>query len=79
MMFRIQLASKANPSTKIDESIIESYKKVLMSGSLIDNTDPAVLIVIREEVPPYFVDQKSLDDILPIVNNRVKTILSERS
>ena len=50
-----------------------------MSGSLIDNTDPAVLIVIREEVPPYFVDQKSLDDILPIVNNRVKTILSERS
>ena len=75
----IESFNKANPSTKIDESIIESYKKVLMSGSLIDNTDPAVLIVIREEVPPYFVDQKSLDDILPIVNNRVKTILSERS
>ena len=75
----IESFNKANPSTKIDESIIESYKKVLMSGSLIDNTDPAVLIVIREEVPPYFVDQKSLDDILPIIKNRVTTILAERS
>ena len=50
-----------------------------MSGAVIDNTDPAVLIVIREEVPPYFVDQKSLDDILPIIKNRVTTILAERS
>ena len=75
----IESFNKANPSTKIDESIIESYKKVLMSGAVIDNTDPAVLIVIREEVPPYFVDQKSLDDILPIIKNRVTTILAERS
>ena len=71
--------NKANPSTKIDDEIITSYKNVLMSGSIIDNTDPAVLIVIREEVPPYFVDQKNLDDILPIIKNRVTTILSERS
>lgn len=71
--------NKANPQTQIDDSIIESYKNVLMSGSVIDNTDPAVLIVIREEVPPYFVDQKRLEDILPIIKNRVTTILSERS
>ena len=71
--------NKANPSTKIDDEIITSYKNVLMSGSIIDNTDPAVLIVIREEVPPYFVDQKRLEDILPIIKNRVTTILSERS
>lgn len=71
--------NKANPKTQIDDSIIESYKNVLLSGSIIDNTDPAVLIVIREEVPPYFVDQKRLEDILPIIKNRVTTILSERS
>lgn len=63
----------------VDESIIESYKKVLLSGSKIDNLDPAIIVVLREEIPPYLVDQKSLDEILPVINNRVKTILSERT
>jgi hypothetical protein len=63
----------------VDESVIESYKKILLSGSVIDNTDPAIIVVLREEMPPYFVDQKSLDEILPVINNRVKTILSERT
>ncbi len=63
----------------VDESIIESYKKVLLSGSKIDNLDPAIIVVLREEIPPFFVDQKSLDEILPVINNRVKTILSERT
>ena len=63
----------------VDESIIESYKKVLLSGSKINNLDPAIIVVLREEIPPYFVDQKSLDEILPVINNRVKTILSERT
>ncbi|MCR4731368.1 MAG: extracellular solute-binding protein [Saccharofermentans sp.] len=71
--------NKANKATPVDDAIIESYKNVLMSGSVINNSDPAVLVVIREEIPPYFVDQKNLDEILPIINNRVKTILSERT
>lgn len=63
----------------VDESIIESYKKVLLSGSKINNLDPAIIVVLREEIPPYFVDQKSLDEIIPIIKNRVTTILSERA
>ena len=63
----------------VDESVIESYKKILLSGSVIDNTDPAIIVVLREEMPPYFVDQKSLDEIIPIIKNRVTTILSERA
>ena len=63
----------------VDESVIESYKKILLSGSVIDNIDPAIIVVLREEMPPYFVDQKSLDEIIPIIKNRVTTILSERA
>ena len=63
----------------VDESVIESYKKILLSGSVIENTDPAIIVVLREEMPPYFVDQKSLDEIIPIIKNRVTTILSERA
>lgn len=71
--------NKSTIRVKSDESVIETYKKVLLSGSVIDNLDPAIIVVIREEMPPYFVDQKTLDDILPIINNRVKTIISERA
>ncbi|MBR4404635.1 MAG: extracellular solute-binding protein [Clostridiales bacterium] len=74
----LEAFNKANPSTKVDDSVIESYKNILKSGSVIDNSDPAILVVIREEIPPYFVDQKNLDDILPIIKNRASTILSER-
>ncbi|MCR5383891.1 MAG: hypothetical protein K6E72_04505 [Saccharofermentans sp.] len=63
----------------LDDTVITSYKNVLLSASVIDNNDPAVLIVIREEVPPFFVDQKSLDAVLPIINDRVSTIIAERT
>ncbi len=61
------------------ESAINSYKEVLLSASVIVDSDPAILCVIREEIPPYFLDQKTLDEILPIIQNRVSTIIKERS
>ena len=71
--------NKAFPRFKQDESAIASYKDVLLSASVMDNLDPAIIVVLREEMPPYFIDQKSLDDILPIIKNRVTTILAERT
>ena len=72
--------NKANPLiTPMDDTVINSYKDILLSSSVTDNNDPAIIIVIREEMPPYFIDQKTLEEVLPIINNRVKTILSERS
>lgn len=62
----------------IDESVIETYKEALLSASVIEASDPAVFCVIREELPPYFLDQKSLDEVLVIINNRVSTIVAER-
>ena len=71
--------NKAFPRFKQDESAVASYKNVLLSASVMDNLDPAIIVVLREEMPPYFIDQKSLDDILPIIKNRVTTILAERT
>lgn len=61
-----------------DEAVIASYKSVLQSASVTDNIDPAILIVLREELPPYFLDQKSFDDVLKIIQDRVSTIIAER-
>ncbi|MBR5973580.1 MAG: extracellular solute-binding protein [Clostridiales bacterium] len=63
----------------LDESVIASYKEVLQSATVIDNADPTVLSVISEEVPAYFLDQKSMDAVLEILKNRVTTIINERS
>ena len=63
----------------MDESVIASYKEVLQSASIIECEDPAVMNVICEEIPAYFLDQKSLDAVLEILKNRVTTIVNERA
>ena len=50
----------------------------VLSASVMDSIDPAILIVLREELPPYFLDQKSFDDVLKIIQDRVSTIIAER-
>ena len=61
-----------------DEAVIAAYKNILLSASVTDIIDPAILIVLREELPPYFIDQKSFDDVLKIIQDRVSTIIAER-
>ena len=63
----------------MDESVITSYKEILESASVIVSDDPAVLNIIREEIPAYYLDQKSLDAVISIINNRVTTVIAERS
>ena len=70
--------SETSYGVELDDSVITSYKETLMSASVVENLDPAVLNVIREEMPAYFLDQKTLDAVLSIINNRVTTIIKER-
>jgi len=70
--------NKVNPLQKLDGNVADSYKEVLLSASVTDNADPAVLVVIREEIPPYLLDQKSFDAVLKILQDRVTTIIAER-
>ncbi len=70
--------SEMSYGVELDDSVITSYKETLMSASVVENLDPAVLNVIREEMPAYFLDQKTLDAVLSIINNRVTTIIKER-
>ena len=46
---------------------------------IITSDDPAVLNIIREEIPAYYLDQKSLDAVITIINNRVSTVIAERA
>ena len=41
-------------------------------------TDAAIEIIVREEIQAYFADQKTIEDVMGIIQNRVDTYMSER-
>ncbi len=40
--------------------------------------DPDILKVMFEEIQPYFAGQKTLDEVIPIIEDRCSTIINER-
>jgi ABC-type glycerol-3-phosphate transport system substrate-binding protein len=42
------------------------------------SNDGAINAIIREEMPAYFEGQKTLDQVIPVIEDRVQTILNER-
>lgn len=63
---------------EIDPVVIQNYKDAVNACSCIPSIDSAVSIIIREEMPAYFTGQKSFDDVIKIINNRVTTYINER-
>ena len=41
-------------------------------------SDTEIINVIMEETAPYFAGQKSLDDVVTVIDNRIRTLLEER-
>ena len=64
-----------NPITEQD---VQGYKELVESVSTIESYDPALLDIILEESAAYFADQKSVDDVCAIIQNRTQTIVNER-
>ena len=61
--------------TEDDVMILE---KIILSCSHFDSVDAAVNIILMEEMPAYFLDQKDLDSVIIIVQDRVQKVLDER-
>lgn len=63
----------------VNESAIADYAGIIETASVVIRSDPAIVLIVREEIPAYFGDQKSLDEVAEIINNRVNTYISERA
>jgi 16S rRNA (guanine966-N2)-methyltransferase len=63
----------------IDEKEIGNFKDVIRTAEVCFRTDPAVVMIVREEIQPYFEGQKSIEQVIDIVKNRTKLYLSERT
>ncbi len=66
------------PVVEADENTIAFFETMLDSCTNVYWDDPAIKIVVYEEVQPFLADQKSLDEIIPIINDRVQKIIDER-
>lgn len=68
-----------NAISEADESMIKKFEDLIRSAEVTGRRDPAVELIIREEMPAYFAGQKSLDEVIRIMSDRTKTYLSERT
>ena len=61
-----------------DSSAIDGFESMIETCSQVSSLDPAVMAIIREEMPAYFSGQKTLDDVIVIMEDRVQTFINER-
>ena len=62
----------------VDSSAIDRFESMIETCSQVSSIDPAVMSIIREEMPAYFSGQKTLDDVIVIMEDRVQTFINER-
>ena len=66
------------PCEKLDESAAQVYLETVENCSGLNRSDPAVNSILKEEMPAYFTGQKTLEEVIPILEDRVQTFLNER-
>jgi len=73
---------QANPGMqypdKLTPEMAKAFVSIVESVTAVRKSDPAVLLIIYEEAPAYFLNQKSVDDVADIIQNRCKIIVQER-
>ena len=52
------------------------WKAILPSKA--DSVDAAINMILIEEMPAYFAGQKTLEQVIPVMQNRIQKVLDER-
>ena len=65
-------------SDPLDDAAIAELAATIETLSSWYTNDGAINAIIREEMPAYFEGQKTLDQVIPILEDRVQTVLNER-
>ena len=73
-----EMAMYGIDTTEISYDVIDNYETMIDSCSAVSTTDAAITAIIREEMPAYFSGQKTLDDVISVMEDRVQTFLDER-
>ena len=59
------------------ERDIAAFEQIIRSAEATYRSDPAISLIIKEEMPAYFSGQKDLGAVIEIINGRAKAYLTE--
>ena len=59
-------------------AIIDEYISYICSANTCYMSDDYSLLIMNEELQPYYLHQKELDDVIPIIESRVNKITAEQ-
>lgn len=76
--YNSMIKTSDTPEQTIPEIVIDRYIEQLSDAVVFPDIDSSIILVIKEEMPAFFERQKSLDEVIAIIENRVNTMLSER-
>ena len=62
----------------IDEGMADRYIDQLSDAIIVPDVNPTVLTIICEEMPAYFAGDKTLDEVISTIENRVNLLLREQ-
>ena len=77
-IFEYSLGTYVSIKTKFTADDIDNLENVILSCSKADSVDAAINMILIEEMPAYFAGQKTLDQVIPVMQNRIQKVLDER-
>ena len=62
----------------VSNDIVDRYIDQISDAVLVPDLDSSILVIVNEEMPAYFQGDKSLDEVISILENRINLMLTER-
>ena len=62
------------PDSKTPDIFLETIENI----ETVSMCDSSVMMIVTEEIPPYFVGQKDIDSVISIINSRTQIVFDER-
>ncbi|MBO4474128.1 MAG: extracellular solute-binding protein [Clostridiales bacterium] len=62
----------------LNEEMAEGFVKLVEGIRTITSTDPGIMMIVNEEAPGFFENQRSAEDVCKNIQNRASTLLHER-
>ena len=67
------------PLCEVDaDNLIDTINGYVENAAGLRSSDAAVELIVREEIQPYFAGQKSIEECMEIIENRVDLYVNER-
>ncbi|MCQ2532542.1 MAG: hypothetical protein MJ093_07545 [Saccharofermentans sp.] len=62
----------------ITDDYIDKYVEMLQNAESLYEYDASIAMIMYEELQAYFAGDKTLDEVIPIIENRCQTVLDEK-